>query len=107
MNALWNNAVSGIKSWQISTVSNGAYPALEVKPTVGLIPTSAFRSAGLMTEVIQRVILLFSASVQSYDIPLPSVSVPSANMQMLAATAAALPELLPPGFNVKLYGLLA
>jgi hypothetical protein len=42
----------------------------------------AFRSAGLMM--------------------LPSVSVPSENMQRLAETEMALPVLLPPGLTVKL-----
>ena len=38
---------------------------------------------------------------------LPSVSVPSANMTWFPATAPAEPELLPPGFTVRLYGLRA
>jgi len=55
-------------------------PKREVLPTVGLIPTIALRSAGLMI--------------------LPSVSVPRAKAAAFAATPTALPELLAPGFTV-------
>ena len=60
------------------------HPSRDVNPTVGFIPTKAFLSAGFIT--------------------LPSVSVPSAKVTRFADTAAPLPELLPPGFVVKLYG---
>lgn len=59
-------------------------PSREVRPTVGLIPTTPFLSAGLIT--------------------LPSVSVPKEKVIRLAPTADALPEELPPGVVVKLYG---
>ena len=84
------------------------YPARDVSPTVGLMPTNAFLSAGFMT--IQQhqyqcsdVIL----SPRDASVPLPSVSVPNANIHRLPATLPALPELLPPGLTVKLYGLRA
>lgn len=64
----------------------GITPAREVKPTLGLMPTIAFLSAGLMT--------------------LPSVSVPMLTAMVFAPTPTAEPELLPPGLTVRLYALL-
>lgn len=67
----------------------------------------ALRSAGLMTTRHQRQVKFVRRELQQYSLPLPSVSVPSENGTTFAATAAALPELLPSGLTVKLYGLRA
>ena len=65
---------------RIDTQSNdgqaGNTPRVLTKPRVGLIPTSPLNAAGTR--------------------PLPAVSVASANGTTPAATATALPELLPP-----------
>jgi hypothetical protein len=55
---------------------SGITPKVDVSPTVGLIPTTALRSAGNMI--------------------LPSVSVPMLNAHMFEASELALPELEPP-----------
>ncbi|KAF3796405.1 hypothetical protein EJ110_NYTH01394 [Nymphaea thermarum] len=62
----------------------GTTPALLVSPTVGLIPTTEFLSAGQMME--------------------PCVSVPSDTATMLAATPMAEPVLEPYGLAVATYG---
>ncbi|KAI7092148.1 hypothetical protein KC356_g51 [Hortaea werneckii] len=71
----WIRAIHGVQHI-------GTTPALLVRPRVGLIPTTAFRSAGLIT--------------------LPSVSVPIAKVKTFAATPTAEPELDPPGLTVRL-----
>src|SRR6266566_8940058 len=63
----------------------GTMPARLIKPSVGLIPTMPFADAG---ETIE-----------------PSVSVPTATAQRLAATATAEPELEPEGLRSSEYGL--
>src|SRR5688572_24479462 len=61
-------------------------PARLIRPTVGLIPTSEFADDGHTTD--------------------PSVSVPTAAVQRLAAGAAPEPELEPHGLRDNTYGFL-
>src|SRR5439155_4649962 len=61
-------------------------PTRLIIPRVGLIPTIPFADAGQTTE--------------------PSVSVPTASAQRLAATAAPEPELDPQGLRSSAYGFL-
>ena len=51
MFALWNDAAEFRSEFSFvkNTEDARVYPALDVKPTVGLMPTIAFRSAGLIT----------------------------------------------------------
>src|SRR3712207_2296271 len=63
----------------------GITPARLVRPTVGLMPTTALMAAGQTIE--------------------PSVSVPTATGARLAATATAEPELDPQGVTCSRYGL--
>src|SRR3954469_7487563 len=60
-------------------------PARDTSPTVGLMPTSAAAAAGDVTD--------------------PSVSVPMATAQQLAAVADPEPELEPDGVRSSAYGL--
>src|SRR5262250_2882350 len=62
----------------------GMIPERLIRPSVGLIPTSPVNEEGERME--------------------PSVSVPTATAQRLAATAAAEPELEPDGFRFSTYG---
>src|SRR5262249_1516386 len=66
--------------WEMGTV-----PLRLTRPPVGLIPTSADREQGEMTE--------------------PSVSVPTATAHRFAATATPEPELDPDGLRSRAYGL--
>src|SRR5579885_2561465 len=63
----------------------GMIPLRLIKPTVGLRPTTPQMDDGLTTE--------------------PSVSLPTATAQRLAATAAADPELEPDGLRASICGL--
>lgn len=76
-------------------------PARDVSPTVGFIPTKALRSAGLIT--LPSVSVPVEQSEPDQDRKgAHQTNLPSENVTMFAATAAALPELLPPGFTVRL-----
>lgn len=84
---------------------NMTYPALEVNPTVGLKPMIAFRMAGLMTLMNNQQLIAAAQPDAHFNLPLPSVSVPREKAIAFAPTPTALPELLPPGFRVRLYAL--
>ena len=73
-----------VPTWS-SEEANAISPKREIRPYVGLRPTTPHRAAGWRTE--------------------PPVSVPSAHTASLAATAAAEPPEDPPGTVSRFHGL--
>lgn len=102
MTALGNNPSIYISKLTDTITGEQELPSTRSQAYSGLDPNQGIS----FRRVNDCAVISESASVaeihQLIFSPLPSVSVPSANVHRLAATAAALPELLPPGFVVKL-----